>query len=224
MQSWDYPSYGKLSEVDVLLDLLRQERIIHYDQVEWKAFWKYLYHDRNYAFPWNDDTEYSIVLGNELESFCQRICGHIECVRLLTYFRDHAQDSVFKGDKVENISIFEKECTRLIYYHTNPPRPDEYHGKFAAMAHPNPCRIALGEEVIPKLTKEEDKIIAKHLPSYPHDNGSFSPAVIISVAHQFVNQFRAQRDIYCQYRENEDKPQMSVKAYKDYMLCTKANS
>lgn len=215
MQSLDYPRYGKYSEVDVLMDLLRQERIIDYSQVEWKAFWKYLYKEQRHLFPFGDDNEYSIVIGQQLEQFCDRIIGKVETVRLLTYFRDHAAESVFKGDIVDNIPDFEHECSRLIYVYTNERRPDEYHGHFACMAHPNLPHIALGDSAKPRITTPEDQIIADNLPSYPHDCQAFSSAVIIAAAHHFVEQFRADREAYNRLRADETKPIMKPQAYKD---------
>lgn len=215
MQSLDYPTYGNWDEVDVLIDLLKHEYIINYAEVEWKAFWPYLYEEQHALLPGVIDDEYSITVGNRLEAFCDRIIGKAETVRLLTYFRDHAAESVFKGDKVDNMPDFEKECSRLIWVYMHERRQDEYHGRFASMAHPDLNQIALGDEVVPKIETEEDAIIAKNLPSYPHDMHAFSAAVIIKVAHHFVDMFRAQRDRFKTLGGKEEAPNMSRAAYKE---------
>lgn len=214
-QSIDFPRYGKMDEGDFLIELISQEIIVDYTQVEWKAFWKRFYKEKDYSFLPGKDNHYKIKFGDELLQFCDKIIGKAETVRLLTYFRDHASESVFEGDTVDNIAEFEKECSRLIYVYTNERVPDRYSGSFASMAHPNLQHIALGESAQPKIITEEDRIIAANIPLCKQCNNAFPPAVIIYVARKFVKHFRDSKQSFSLLRIDENKPIMKPQAYKD---------
>lgn len=194
MQSLDFPRYENANELDMLTQLLSREQIIDYNEVEWSAF-------RN------------ALTGDGLNQFAERIIPRYELIRVLAYLRDFAQEQLFKpDDDIAQVEQFEKECARLIHKNLRESENDQVHDAYHNWPKPNLQRLADRDPFRPNMS-EADKVIAKHLPSYPGYNGAFSPDIIIFVAHEFVDGFlqRAQKADLTQ--EKADRPIMSQKAY-----------
>lgn len=195
MQSIDYPGYKDATELDMLAQLLTREQIIDYGEVEWQAF-------------------YVRFLVEGVEKFVQRIIPREETIRVLAYLRDNAR--LIFPEQVDNIEVqkFEKECARLIHKNLVESQRDQIHGAYLDWPRPNLVRIAQGIPFNPKLS-EEDEIIVKHMPSYPHYIGAFPPEMVIYVAHEFVNVFMEKAALYHGTNDKRTMPQMSQAAYID---------
>lgn len=197
MQSIDYPGYKNAKEIDMLAQLLTREQIIDYNEVEWQAF-------------------YISFLVEGVERFVQRIIPREETVRVLVYLRDNAR-KVFP-DQVDDTEVqrFEKECARLIHKNLVESQRDQIHGAYLDWPRPNLERIAYGIPFQCNMS-EEDKIIAKHMPSYPHYTGAFPPEMVIHVAHEFASKFIVQAALFENTHDKNNMPPMSQAAYIDPM-------
>lgn len=195
MQSIDYPGYKDATEMDMLAQLLTREQIVDYNEVEWQAF-------------------YIRFLVEGAEKFVQRIIPREEVVRVLAYLRDNAR-KIFP-EQVDDLEVqkFEKECARLIHLNLEQSKRDEYHGAYLDWPRPNLERIAYGNPVQYTMS-EEDKIMAKHMPSYLHYTGAFPPELVIHVAHEFASKFIVQAALYENTHDKANMPSMSQAAYID---------
>lgn len=206
MQSIDYPGYKDATEMDMLAQLLTREQIVDYNEVEWQAF-------------------YIRFLVEGAEKFVQHIIPREEVVRVLAYLRDNAR-KIFP-EQVDDLEVqkFEKECARLIHLNLEQSKRDEYHGAYLDWPRPNLERIAYGNPVQYTMS-EEDKIMAKHMPSYLHYTGAFPPELVIHVAHEFASKFIVQAALYENTHDKANMPSMSQAAYIDpirYRLMQLAN-
>lgn len=195
MQSIAYPGYKDATEMDMLAQLLTREQIVDYNEVEWQAF-------------------YIRFLVEGAEKFVQHITPREEVVRVLAYLRDNAR-KIFP-EQVDDLEVqkFEKECARLIHLNLEQSKRDEYHGAYLDWPRPNLERIAYGNPFQYTMS-EEDKIMAKHMPSYPHYTGAFPPELVIHVAHEFANKFIVQAALYENTHDKANMPPMSQAAYID---------
>ena len=206
MQSIDYPGYKDATEMDMLAQLLTREQIVDYNEVEWQAF-------------------YIRFLVEGAEKFVQHIIPREEVVRVLAYLRDNAR-KIFP-EQVDDLEVqkFEKECARLIHLNLEQSKRDEYHGAYLDWPRPNLERIAYGNPVQYTMS-EEDKIMAKYMPSYLHYTGAFPPELVIHVAHEFASKFIVQAALYENTHDKANMPSMSQAAYIDpirYRLMQLAN-
>ena len=196
LQSIDYPGYKDATELDVLCNLLTQEAIIDYNEVEWSVF------------P-------TIKTKTGLEIFIGHIIPRAETIRVLTFLRDNAREVVFPSQIDEQrIVDFEKECARLIHQNIMESQRDQVHGDAALWPRPNLQRIAQGIPFRPKMS-EDDQIIIRHLPSYPHNIGAFPPDMIVFVAHEFTDTFMHKAGIFQGTEDKATMPVMSQAAYID---------
>lgn len=195
MQSIDYPSYKDATEMDMLAQLLTREQIVDYNEVEWQAF-------------------YIRFLMEGAEKFVQRIIPREEVVRVLAYLRDNARKIFPEQVDDWEVQKFEKECARLIHLNLEQSKRDEYHGAYLDWPRPNLERIAYGNPVQYTMSKE-DKIMAKHMPSYPHYTGAFPPELVIHVAHEFASKFIVQAALFENTHDKANMPPMSQLAYID---------
>lgn len=196
LQSIDYPGYKDATELDVLSNLLTQEAIVDYTEIEWSAF-------------------YQRFIDEGVEILTSHIIPREETIRVLTFLRDNAQKSVFpKAVDEALVQQFEKECARLIHQNLVESQRDQVHGDAALWPRPNLQRIAQGVSFRPKMS-EDDKIIIKHLPSYPHYIGAFPPDMIVFVAHEFTDTFLNKSAIFQGTQDKSTMPNMSQAAYID---------
>lgn len=196
MMSNDYPRYQNATELDILANLLSREQIVDYHEVEWNAF--------------------SLALQDGgLKKFIDKINSREETIRVLAFLRSNAQTTVFALDQFSpKLRLFEKECARLIHLNLEQSKRDEYHGAYLDWPRPNLERIAYGNPFQYTMS-EEDKIMAKHMPSYPHYTGAFPPELVIYVAHEFVNVFLEKAALFENTHDKANMPPMSQAAYID---------
>ena len=175
--------------------------------MEWSAFRRY-------------------IQGDGLLDFADRIIPRYELIRVLAYLRDFAHARLFTPeDDTAQVEQFERQCARLIHQNLRESENDEVHGAFKNWPKPNLKRIADGVPFCPPMS-DADKIIAKYIPSYPENNGAFSPEIILYVAHEFVNGFMARAEKTDRTKDKADRPVMSQKAYVapiKYVLMEKAD-
>lgn len=196
MMSNDYPRYQNATELDILANLLSREQIVDYREIQWSAF----------SFDLQDDG---------LKKFIDKIISREETIRVLAFLRSNAQTTVFALDQFSpKLRLFEKECARLIHLNLEQSKRDEYHGAYLDWPRPNLERIAYGNPVQYTMSKE-DKIMAKHMPSYPHYTGAFPPELVIHVAHEFVNVFLEKAALFENTHDKANMPPMSQVAYID---------
>lgn len=198
MMSNDYPRYQNATELDILANLLSREQIVDYREIQWSAF----------SFDLQDDG---------LKKFIDKIISREETIRVLAFLRSNAQTTVFALDQFSpKLRLFEKECARLIHLNLEQSKRDEYHGAYLDWPRPNLERIAYGNPVQYTMSKE-DKIMAKHMPSYPHYTGAFPPELVIHVAHEFASKFIVQAALFENTHDKANMPPMSQAAYIDPM-------
>lgn len=198
MMSIDYPRYQNTTELDILANLLSREQIVDYYEIQWYAFSSDLQDDG-------------------LKKFIDKIISREETIRVLAFLRSNAQTTVFAMNQFSpNRRPFEVECARLIHFNLEQSKRDEYHGAYLDWPRPNLERIAYG---IPfqYTMSEEDKIMAKHMPSYPHYTGAFPPELVIHVAHEFASKFIVQAGLFENTHDKANMPPMSQSAYIDPM-------
>ena len=196
MQSLDYPGYKDATELDMLAHLLTREQIIDYHEVEWSYFCPQLSE-------------------GGLEEFVGRIIPREETIRVLAFLRDNARCTIFSYNQFSpQVEPFEKECARLIHQNLVHSQRDRVCGDVALWPRPNLRRIAQGIPFKPKMS-EDDQIIIKHLPSYPHYIGAFPPERIIFVAHEFTEVFLTKAALFQSTQDKGTMPPMSQAAYID---------
>ena len=205
MQSLDYERYQNHTAVDILIELLVFERIADYWEVEWAAFHDHIYES-------SGDNYRGTITGCKLDQFLKPIISREEKVRILTFFRDHAQEVLFRQYYYDNVMDFRSYCAQLISKEIQQSRNDSYHGVFAEMPRPNLREIAQARPY-PKLSQEY-QIIADNIPAYPHDLKLFHPSIIVCVADEFTKLFRKQAQVHSRTQEKSDQPVMSIKQYK----------
>ena len=194
MMSTDYPRYQNATELDILANLLSREQIVDYREIQWSAF----------SFDLQDDG---------LKKFIDKIISREETIRVLAFLRSNAQTTVFALDQFSpKRRPFEKECARLIHLNLEQSKRDEYHGAYLDWPRPNLERIAYGNPFQYTMS-EEDKIMAKHMPSYPHYTGAFPPELVIHVAHEFASKFIVQAALFENTHDKANMPPMSQAAY-----------
>ncbi|HAE24096.1 MAG TPA: hypothetical protein DCG33_02045 [Prevotellaceae bacterium] len=215
MKSLDYPRYKDATEADVLMELLKSESIIDYDEIEWSILQPRLF----YLEPVGTGRSTHLEMFLTIDKFVGEIIPRQEVVRILTYLRENA-DKLFNEEEFDSscIKVFEDECARLIHQNLKDSIRDEYHGDYCHWPRPNLRQIAMGQKFSYKMSPE-DKIIANHLPSYPHYTGAFPIEMVIKVAHDFVEGFMSQVSEYERTQESRNKPAMSVKSYIDSIKC-----
>lgn len=195
MQSLHFPIYKDQTEADILIELINRESIVDYREVDWKALKQY------------------VTPIKQLNGFIHQVFHRTEKVRILAFFRDNALELFFDNKRTTELSKYETECARIIHENLEESKRDQFHGAFATMPRPNLRLLAQGYEFHHKLS-EEDKVIDKHLPSYPHNIGAFPNDMIIYVAHECYDWFMACADRYELTKERKDQPRM---AHKDYI-------
>lgn len=205
MQSVNYNRYQHHTAADILIELLASEQIADYWEIEWAAFHNHIYEASIHQNKW-------IITDYKLDKFLYPIISRAEKVRILTFFRDNAQEVLFNSS-YDNVFDFKKYCAKLINDCIQQSRNDTYHGDFAVMPRPNLIEIAQPKP-LPELCKE-NQIIADNLPSYPRDLKLFHKSIIVSIACEFTTFFRNQATVYNRTKENDHKPIMSIQKYKE---------
>ena len=194
MQSLHFPIYAEQTEADILIELINRESIIDYREVEWQAL------------------THHVTPVKQLQQFVGKIFPRTEKVRVLAFFRDNARDLFFDKQRTPELTKYETECARIIHQNLEDSKRDQFHGAFAEMPRPNLRLLAQGYEFHYKLS-EEDKVIDKHLPSYPHNIGAFPNDMIIYVAHECYDWFMACANKFELTKEKKDQPRMAQKDY-----------
>lgn len=223
-RSLDYEQYKSTTEVDLLQHLLKYEDITDYYEVEWDAFIDDLIGELPLPTKQQLARDWTLVFApkTKLEAFVNGITSRDECIRLLTFFRDHHRevfycdpDAVYavNDEQIETIfSFFENDCARLISKNLKESVHDEVHGKFLDYPRPNLKKIAMGDTPKPQFTPEEKKIIAS-IPSYPGDKQLVSREQIFLEAKEQVRLFVDKAERYERDKQEADKPCMSQRSY-----------
>lgn len=223
-RSFNYEQYKSTTEVDLLQHLLRCEEITDYYEVEWDAFIDDLIGElpaptkRQLARDWTLE----FAPKTKLEAFISGNVPRDECIRLLTFFRDHHREVFYcnpdalyavNDEQIETIfSFFENDCARLISKNLQESVRDEVHGEFLRYPRPNLKKIVMGDAPKPQFTDEEKKIIAS-IPSYPGDKQLVSREQIFLEAKEQVRLFCDKVERYNLDKQEKDKPCMSQRSY-----------
>lgn len=224
LRSLDYERYKSSKEVDLLQNMLSFEDITDYSEVEWEAFTDDLIGELPAPTKWQLARDWTLEFApkTKLEAFVRGISGRDECIRLLTFFRDHHREVFYcnpdaeyavNDEQIEKIfSFFENDCARLISKNLKESVRDSVHGEFLLYPRPNLKKIAMGDAPKPQFTAEEKKIIAS-IPSYPGDKQLVSREQIFLEAKEQVRLFVDKAERYDRDKQTEDMPFMSQRTY-----------
>lgn len=206
MQSINYNRYQHCTAADILIELLANEQIADYWEVEWAAF-----HDQIYES--TGDNFRGTITCCKLDQFLKPIISRSEKVRVLTFLRDHAQEVLFPQYYYDNVTQFRSYCAKLISEEIQQSKNDRYYGEIAEMPQLNLVEISLAKP-LPSLCREY-QIIADNMPTYPQDLKLFHPSIIVTIADEFAKYFRKQALVHSRTKEKSDQPLMSIKQYKN---------
>lgn len=215
LQSQHFDRYKDQTIKDMLITLLSQECIANYNEIEWGVFKDDLigFYKPPTKLERMKDPFCVFNPQSKLEDFLKTCVSQEECVRILTFFRDNADEVLFNNEECPECHDFKKECARLISKYIEQGKRTQYYGHFAEMAHPSLEAIA-NAQPLPPLSKEE-QIIADHIPRYPQESGLFTHEAVMWVANYFVANFCNQLDVFHRTQLDSDKPCMSLQQYKD---------
>lgn len=223
LKSLNFERYQHITEKDLLIQALCAEEITDYSTIYWCWISEDLY-GQEYT---DNGQRFSFEINGELEDFISHIISREEKVRILTYLRDHCKECLFNEfynkDCVEN---FETECARLISANIEESKRDQYHGDFAEWPRPNLKEIATPVEKKPEYSLMETAIL-RAIPKPKNYNSTISDDILLQVAYEFVDYFRASVKAYNESgREEKLKPSMSQKQQGDViynMIIRRAN-
>ena len=207
MQSINYNRYQHYTAADILIELLANEQIADYWEVEWKAFLQNICDT-------SANCNYVAIYGCHLDEFLKPIISRAEKVRILTFFRDHANKVLFDDTYYQEDTLrFRSYCAQLISQEIQQSKNDRYYGEIAEMPQLNLVEISLAKP-LPSLSREY-QIIADNMPTYPQDLKLFHPSIIVTIADEFAKYFRKQALVHSRTKEKSDQPLMSIKQYKN---------
>lgn len=212
LKSLNFTRYMHITEYDLLIQAFNAEEIGDYNEVDWRWLAEKLYGE---AFLENRMVHFNI--NGELESFIDQIVPREERVRILTFLRDHCEECLFYDTDYywESISNFETECARLISQNIEESKRDEIHGGYLDWPRPNLKEIALTPPQKPEYSIMETAIL-KAVPKFPNGKNVISQDVLLRVAYEFIDYFRACVKAYDESgRDDKLKPCMSYKQHAD---------
>lgn len=210
LQSVNFERYQHISEEDLLIQALNGEEITDYSEIDWQWIKSDLY-GRECVDLSNNIRRFNI--NGELEKFIFYIVSREERVRILTFFRDHCREYLFIGHYDNKcISKFETECARLISQEIENSKYDQYHGDFAEWPIPDLKEITLSPQPQSDFSLMEMAIL-NAIPNYPKNNPRITKDVLLRVAYEFIDYFRASVKKYEEGGGNE--PCMSYKEQGD---------
>jgi hypothetical protein len=209
--STNYTRYQHISEKDLLIQALNGEEITDYSTIAWRWISDELYGREDYQ---GEVTYFNI--NGELEEFIGHIVPREERVRILTYLRDHCRECLFdKYCDEDCVCAFETECARLISQNIEESRFDEIHGGYLDWPRPNLKEIALPPQKKSEYSLMETAIL-RAIPNYNETNPAISKDILLKVAYEFIDYFRASVKAYDDSgRDNHYKPCMSHKEQAD---------
>lgn len=221
-KSLNFERYQHISEKDLLVHALTYEDITEYAAVNWRWISEELYSEE-----WLDGSTRFFNINGELEEFISQIVPREVQVRILTYLRDNCRECLFNSCYDEEcIEAFETECARLISRNIKESVNDQYHGDFAKWPRPNLKQIAIEEPRKPEYSIMETAFL-RGIPNYSENNPLVSKDILLQVAYEFIDRFRASVKAYDESgRDDKLKPIMSYKQYADIiynMIIARAN-
>ena len=206
-KSLNFERYQHITEKDLLIHALTYEDITEYAAVNWRWISEELYSEE-----WLDESTRFFNINGELEEFiCQIVPREVQ-VRILTYLRDNCRECLFNSCYDEEcIETFETECARLISRNIKESVNDQYHGDFAKWPRPNLKQIAIEEPRKPEYSIMETAFL-RGIPNYSENNPLVSKDILLQVAYEFIDRFRASVKAYDESgRDDKLKPIMSYK-------------
>lgn len=208
--SVNFECYQHISEKDLLIQALNGEEITDYSEIDWQWIKNELYGREGVVI--SDNTRRFNING-ELEEFISHIVPRTERVRILTFLRDHCREYLF-NEYYDNkcISKFETECARLISQEIENSKKDQYHGDYLDWPIPNLKEITLSPPPTSDFSLLETAIL-NAIPNYPKNNPRITKDVLLRVAYEFIDYFRASVKKYEEDWRN--KPCMSYKEQGD---------
>lgn len=212
LKSVNFERYQHISEKDLLIQALNGEEITDHSEIDWVWLKDDLFNSGNTINP--------IVyfnLDDKLEHFIYQIVPREERVRILTYLRDNCRECLFYEYNYDGecIRAFETECARLISQEIEGRKRDQFHGDYLDWPIPNLKEIALPAPKKSKYSLIETAIL-KAIPNYSENNPPVTKDILLRVAYEFIDYFRASVKTYNENgRDNRYKPCMSHKEQAD---------
>lgn len=212
LKSVNFERYQHISEKDLLIQALNGEEITDHSEIDWVWLKDDLFNSGNTINP--------IVyfnLDDKLEHFIYQIVPREERVRILTYLRDNCRECLFYEYNYDEecIRAFETECARLISQEIEGRKRDQFHGDYLDWPIPNLKEIALPAPKKSKYSLIETAIL-KAIPNYSENNPPVTKDILLRVAYEFIDYFRASVKTYNENgRDNRYKPCMSHKEQAD---------
>lgn len=151
LQNQNFEQYKNLSIFELLINLLNEEIIYEYYEVDWSLFATDFV---DYKIQHNKDLPYDserIIKGDKLEKVCQRIVSRSVTIKLLLFFQ---RNTTLIWPQWDNTDYIEQECARLISENIFQSRYDQYHGDFANMPRPNYRQMLVDPNIFQEQTYE----------------------------------------------------------------------
>lgn len=216
LKSINFTRYQHITEKDLLIQALNGEEITDHSKIDWR----WIREDLIGEIIDNCINDYGESLYTftdlKIEEFINRIVPREERVRILTYLREHCRECLFKEGFIEEyISDFETECARLISEEIEGRKRDQFHGDYLDWPIPDLKEIALPAQKKPQYSLIETAIL-KAIPNYSENNPTISKDILLRVAYEFIDYFRASVKTFNENgRDNRYKPCMSYKENAD---------
>ncbi len=149
LQNQDYNQYKDVPLFDILINLLDEEYIYDYYEVDWSLFANNFVdykvkRDRGMPYDYNQ-----VVKNNKLETICHRFFNRGVRIKLLLFLQRNIKTLWPNWDNTEFI---EKECARLISENIQQSRYDQYHGDFAEMPRTNYRHMLIDDKIFSEKT------------------------------------------------------------------------
>lgn len=159
LQNQDYNQYKDVPLFDILINLLDEEYIYDYYEVDWSLFANNFVdykvkRDRGMPYDYN-----RVVKNNKLETICHRFFNRGVRIKLLLFLQRNIKTLWPNWDNTEFI---EQECARLISENIQQSKYDEFHGDFANLPRPNLRKMLVNPNVF-KEKSEEGKFMEQFI-------------------------------------------------------------